>query len=54
MAQYEFYKMFEQNITSGATMDCFDGFELVSRFHATEIGEVFVTFKPDNHLAISH
>ena len=31
----------------------FDGFELVSRFHAPETGEVFVTFKADNHLAIS-
>ena len=34
-------------------MKNFDGFELISRFHAPETGEVFVTFKADNHLAIS-
>ncbi len=34
-------------------MDNFDGFGLVSRFHAPEKGEVFVNFKAYNHLAIS-
>ena len=53
ISQSEGYKMFEQYIASGAPMDNFDGFELVSRFHAPETGEVFVTFKADNHLAIS-
>ena len=47
------YKMFEQYIASGAPMDNFEGFELISRLHAPETGEVFVTFKADNHLAIS-
>ena len=53
ISQSEGYKMFEQYIASGAPMDNFEGFELVSRFHAPETGEVFVTFKADNHLAIS-
>ena len=53
ISQSEGYKMFEQYIASGAPMDNFDGFELVSRFHAPETGEVFVIFKADNHLAIS-
>ena len=34
-------------------MDNFEGFELISRLHAPEIGEIFVTFKAGNHLAIS-
>ena len=34
-------------------MDNFEEFELISRLHASETGEVFVTFKADNHLAIS-
>ena len=38
----EGYKMFEQYISSGAPMDNFDGFELVSRFHAPETGEVLL------------
>ena len=45
--------MFEQYIASGAPMDKFEGFELITRFHAPETGEVFVTLKADNHLAIS-
>ena len=44
--------MFEQYIASGAPMDNFEGFELISRLHAPETGEVFATFKSDNHLAI--
>ena len=36
ISQSEGYKMFEQYIASGAPMDNFDGFELVSRFHAPE------------------
>ena len=34
-------------------MDNFEGFELISRLHTPETREVFVTFKADNHLAIS-
>ena len=49
----EGYKLFEQYIASGAPKDNFDGFELISRFHAPETGEVFVIFKADSHLAIS-
>ena len=45
--------MFEQHISSGAPMDNFDGFALISIFHTPETGEVFVTFQADNHLAIS-
>ena len=41
------------DIASGAPIDNFEGFELISRLHAPETGEVFVTFKADNHLAIS-
>ena len=41
------------NIASGAPMHNFERFELISRLHAPETGEVFVTFKADNHLAIS-
>ncbi len=48
----EGYKIFENYIASSAPMENFDGFELVSRFHEPETGEVFVTFKADN-LAIS-
>jgi len=44
ISQSEGYKMFEQYIASGAPMDNFDGFEFVSRFHAPETGEVFVSF----------
>ena len=53
VSQSEGYKVFEQYINAGAPKDNFDGFELISRFHAPEIGEVFVIFKADNHLAIS-
>ena len=34
-------------------MDNFEGFELISRLHTPETREIFVTFKADNHLAIS-
>ena len=53
ISQSEGYKVFEQYIDSGAPKDNFDGFELISRFHAPETGEVFVIFKAANHLAIS-
>ena len=53
ISQAEGYKMFEQYIASGAPMDKFEGFELITRFHAPETGEVFVTLKADNHLEIS-
>ena len=49
ISQSEGYKMFEQYIASGAPMDNFDGFELAIRLNATEKGEVFVTFKAENH-----
>ena len=47
ISQAEGYKMFEQYIASGAPMDNFEGFELISRLHAPETGEVFVTFKEE-------
>ena len=53
ISQTECYKMFEQYIASGKPMDNFEGFELIRRLNAPETGEVFVTFKTDNHLAIS-
>ena len=56
ISQAEGYKMFEQYIASGAPMDNFEGFELISRLHAPETGEVFVTFKADitwQYLSIS-
>ena len=53
LSQSEGYKLFEEYIASGAPKDNFDGFELISRLHAPETGEVFVTLKADNHLAIS-
>tara|TARA_A100001388_G_C28743702_1_gene488288 strand:+ start:1028 stop:1321 length:294 start_codon:yes stop_codon:yes gene_type:complete len=40
-------------IAHGAPMGNFEGFELISRSHAPETGEVFVTFKAANHLALS-
>ena len=54
ISQAEGYKMFKQYIASGAQMDNFEGFELISRLHAPETGEVFVTFKADNHLSLIH
>ncbi len=33
-------------------MDNFDGFELISRVHATQTGQVFVTCKAYDHLKI--
>ena len=45
--------MFEQHISPGATMDNLDRFTLISRLHASERGEVFITFEVVNHLAIS-
>ena len=42
--------MFEQYIASVAPMDNFEGFELISRVHAPQTGEVFVTCKADSHL----
>ena len=53
ISQAEGYIMLKQYIDSGAPMDKFEGFELITRFHAPETGEVFVTLKADNHLAIS-
>ena len=45
--------MFKKYIASNAAMNNFQGFELISRLHAPETGEIFVTFKADNHLEIS-
>ena len=53
ISQAEDYKMFEQYIASGAPMDNFDGVELINRLNSPENGEVFETFKADNHFAIS-
>ena len=53
ISQSEGYKMFEKHIASGAPMYNFEGFELLSRSHAPETGEVFVTFKEANHQTIS-
>ena len=53
ISQAEGYKMFEQYIASGAPMDNFEGFELISRVHAPQTGEVFVTCKADNHLKMA-
>ena len=39
------YKMYEQYIASGAPMDNFEGFELISRLHAPETGEDFWDFQ---------
>ena len=53
LSQSEGYKLFEQYIASGAPKDKFDGFELISRVHAPQTGEVFVTCKADNHLKMA-
>ena len=53
ISKNEGYKMFEQYIDYGTPIGNFEGDELISRLHAPETGEVFVTFKADNHLAIS-
>ena len=50
LSQSEGYILFEQYIASGAPKDNFDGFELISRVHAPQTGEVFVTCKADSHL----
>ena len=39
-------------VFSGLLMD-FDGFELISRVHAPQTGEVFVTCKADSHLKMA-
>ena len=46
------YKLFEEYINSGAPKDNFDGFALISRVHAPQTGEVFVTCIADNHLRV--
>ena len=53
LSQSEGYKLFEQYIASGAPKDNFDGFELISRVHAPQTGEVFVTCKADSHLKMA-
>ena len=50
ISQSEGYKMFEKYIASGAPMDNFDGFELVSRFHAPETCLLYTSPSPrDRH-----
>ena len=53
LAQSEGYQLFEQYIANGAPKDNFDGFELISRVHAPQTGEVFVTCKAENHLKVA-
>ena len=53
LSQSEGYQLFEQYIANGAPKDNFDGFELISRVHAPQTGEVFVTCKADNHLKMA-
>ena len=43
LAQSEGYQLFEQYIANGAPKDNFDGFKLISRVHAPQTREVFVT-----------
>ena len=52
ISQSEGYKLFEEYIQSGAPKDNFDGFALISRVHAPQTGEVFVTCLADNHLKV--
>ena len=53
LAQSEGYQLFEQYIANGAPKDNFDGFELISRVHAPQTGEVFVICKAENHLKVA-
>ena len=52
LSQKEGYKLFEEYIKSGAPKDNFDGFALISRVHAPQTGEIFVTCIADNHLKV--
>ena len=52
ISQSKGYKLFEEYIKSGAPKDNFDGFALISRVHAPQTGEVFVTCIADNHIKI--
>ena len=49
LSQSEGYKLFEEYLKSGGLKDNFEGFALVSRVHAPQTGEVFVTCIADNH-----
>tara|TARA_Y100000589_G_C26708663_1_gene448789 strand:+ start:18 stop:338 length:321 start_codon:yes stop_codon:yes gene_type:complete len=51
-SQSEGYKLFEEYIKSGSPKDNFDGFALISRVHAPQTGEVFVTCLADNHVKV--
>ena len=53
LAQSEGYQLFEQYMANGAPKDNFDGFELISRVHAPQTGEVFVICKAENHLKVA-
>tara|TARA_Y100000589_G_scaffold327834_1_gene370508 strand:- start:2127 stop:2447 length:321 start_codon:yes stop_codon:yes gene_type:complete len=52
LSQSDGYKLFENYINSGAPKDNFDGFAIISRVHAPQTGEVFVTCLADNHLKV--
>ncbi len=52
LSQNEGYKLFEKYIKSGAPKDNFDGFALISRVHAPQTGELFVTCIADNHIKV--
>ncbi len=52
LSQTDGYKLFAEYIKEGAPKDSFDGFALISRVHAPQTGEVFVTCIADNHLKV--
>ena len=52
LSQKKGYKLFEEYIKSGAPKDNFDGFAIISRVHAPQTGEVFVTCIADNHIKV--
>ena len=45
IAQSESFQLFGQYISNGAQKVNFDGFELISRIHVPQTGEVFVVCK---------
>tara|TARA_Y100000589_G_C27023567_1_gene575941 strand:- start:473 stop:793 length:321 start_codon:yes stop_codon:yes gene_type:complete len=53
ISQSEGYKLFTKYIELGAPKDNFDGFAIISRVHAPQTGEVFVTCIADNHLKVA-
>ena len=51
-SQTKGYKIFGEYINSGASKDNFDGFAIISRVHAPQTGEVFITCIADNHFKV--